>query len=89
MNSPYLAQELWAQLWEIYRQRVNYARIYETMIRAAGGIVANDHIAFRSLQLVVDSPFGTLNLGISYLENIVEWLGYQVTGEYEFELCRL
>ena len=84
MNSPHLAQELWAQLWEIYRQRVSYARVYEAMIKAAGGIVANDHIAFRSLRLMVDRPFGTLNLGISYLENIVEWLGYQVAGEYEF-----
>ena len=84
MNSPHLAQELWAQLWEIYRQRVNYARVYETMIKAAGGIVANDHIAFRSLRLVVDSPTGSVNLGIPYLENVVEWLGYQVAGEYEF-----
>ena len=84
MNSPHLAQELWAQLWEIYRQRVSYARVYETMIRAAGGIVANDHIAFRSLRLVIDSPTGSVNLGIPYLENIVEWLGYQVAGEYEF-----
>ena len=84
MNSPYLAQELWAQLWEIYRQRVSYARVYETMIHAAGGIVANDHIAFRSLRLVVDSPSGAINLGIPYLETIAQWLGYQVAGEYEF-----
>ena len=85
MNSPYLAQELWAQLWEIYRQRVPYARIYETMIQYAGGIVANDHIAFRSLRLMVDSPSGSINLGIPYLEKIVEWLGYEVAGEYEFD----
>ncbi len=84
MNSPHLAQELWAQLWEIYRQRVSYARIYEAMIQAAGGIVANDHIAFRSLRLVVDSPSGSINLGIPYLENIVTWLGYEVAGEYKF-----
>lgn len=84
MNSPYLAQELWAQLWEIYRQRVSYAQIYEMMIQAAGGIVANDHIAFRSLRLEVDSPSGSINLGIPYLENIVTWLGYEVAGEYEF-----
>ena len=84
MNSPDLAQELWAQLWEIYRQRVSYARIYEAMIQAAGGIVANDHIAFRSLQLMVDSPSGSINLGIPYLENIVKWLGYEVAGEYKF-----
>ncbi|MEM9271799.1 MAG: DUF1338 domain-containing protein [Cyanobacteria bacterium P01_F01_bin.143] len=84
MNSPHLALELWAQLWEIYRQRVPYARIYETMIQDAGGIVANDHIAFRSLRLMVDAPSGSINLGIPYLEKIVEWLGYEVAGEYEF-----
>ncbi|MGK7895921.1 MAG: DUF1338 domain-containing protein [Xenococcus sp. (in: cyanobacteria)] len=84
MNSPYIVQELWAQLWEIYRQRVSYARIYETMIQAAGGIVANDHIALRSLRLVVDSPSGSINLGIPYLETIAQWLGYEVAGEYKF-----
>ncbi|ELS02266.1 hypothetical protein Xen7305DRAFT_00019790 [Xenococcus sp. PCC 7305] len=87
MNSPYLAQELWAQLWEIYRQRVSYAQIYETMIQDAGGMVANDHIAFRSLRLIVDSQSSvsrSVNLGIPYLEKIVKWLGYEVAGEYEF-----
>ena len=84
MNSPSLAQELWNQLWEIYRQRVGYARVYEAMIKAAGGRVANDHIAFRSLRLVVDSPLGSVNLGISYLESMLQWLGYQVAGEYHF-----
>ena len=84
MNSPSLAQELWTQLWSIYRQRVDYARVYEAMIKAAGGTVANDHIAFRSLRLVVDGADGSVNLGIPYLENIVQWLGYQVAGEYHF-----
>ena len=64
MNSPRLAQELWNHLWDIYRQRVTYACVYETMIKAAGGTVANDHIAFRSLRLIVDTPLGSVNLGI-------------------------
>ncbi|MDJ0570291.1 MAG: DUF1338 domain-containing protein [Pleurocapsa sp. MO_192.B19] len=84
MNSPRLAQELWNQLWEIYRQRVDYARVYEAMIKAAGGTVANDHIAFRSLRLVVDSANESVNLGLPYLESIVQWLGYEVAGEYHF-----
>ena len=84
MNSPRLAQELWTQLWLIYRQRVAYARVYEKMIQAAGGTVANDHIAFRSLRLEVDSTDGKINLGIPYLESIVQWLGYKVAGEYYF-----
>ena len=85
MNSPRLAQVLWNQLWEIYRQRVTYARVYEIMIKAAGGTVANDHIALRSLRLIVDTPIGSVNLGIPYLESIIQWLGYQVAGEYHFE----
>ncbi|WP_019506047.1 DUF1338 domain-containing protein [Pleurocapsa sp. PCC 7319] len=84
MNSPRLAQELWTQLWLIYRQRVAYARVYENMIQAAGGTVANDHIAFRSLRLEVDSTDGKINLGIPYLESIVQWLGYEAAGEYHF-----
>ncbi len=84
MNSPRLAQELWTQLWSIYRQRVDYARVYEAMIKAAGGTVANDHIAFRSLRLVVDGADGSVNLGIPYLESLVQWLGYEVAGEYHF-----
>ncbi len=84
MNSSLLAQELWHQLWLIYRQRVTYARVYERMIEDAGGTVANDHIAFRSLRLEVDSSNGKINLGIPYLESIVLWLGYEVAGEYYF-----
>lgn len=84
MNSPRLARELWKQLWSIYRQRVDYARVYEAMIKDAGGTVANDHIAFRSLRLVVDSAEGKINLGIPYLESLVSWLGYEVAGEYHF-----
>ena len=84
MNSPRLAQELWNQLWAIYRQRVTYARIYEAMIKAAGGTVANDHIAFRSLRLELNSGHEAINLGIPYLENVVRWLGYEVAGEYHF-----
>ena len=84
MNSPRLAQELWHQLWLIYRQRVEYARIYEAMIKDAGGTVANDHIAFRSLRLEVDSAEEKVNLGIPYLESLVRWLGYEVAGEYHF-----
>ena len=84
MNTACLAQTLWAQLWNHYRQRVPYAQIYEAMIQAAGGTVANDHIAFRSLRLRVEGPEETVNLGIPYLAEMVEWLGYQVAGEYQF-----
>ncbi len=84
MNKEQIVIQLWCRLWQNYRQRVKYARIYEQMIEDAGGIVANDHIAFRSLQLNVPSPEGTVNLGIPYLAKIATALGYEVAGDYRF-----
>ncbi|MEH2447141.1 MAG: DUF1338 domain-containing protein [Nostoc sp.] len=80
---------LWKLLWQEYSTRVNYARTYQQMITAAGGTVANDHIAFRSLRLLVDSPQGQLNLGIDYLGQLAEALGYIVAGEYNFAKTHL
>ena len=79
-----LARSLWHSLWERYRQRVPYARTYEAMIEAAGGQIANDHIAFRSLRLSVDGDDGPINLGIPYLAPVVEGLGYEVADTYTF-----
>jgi hypothetical protein len=79
-----IAAHLWELLWQQYKARVSYAQTYEKMITAAGGTVANDHIAFRSLRLVVNSPQGEIDLGINYLGQIAQALGYQVAGEYHF-----
>lgn len=76
--------QLWDRLWKVYRQRVKYAQIYQNMIEEAGGTVKNDHIAFRSLRLTVNRDNQSINLGISYLGNLVEKLGYVVKGEYLF-----
>jgi len=93
MKKIQIARHLWEHLWEDYSDRVRYARIYQQMIEEAGGKIANDHIAFRSLRLVSghavprwerDRPEGKVNLGIPYVANIVEALGYEVAGEYEF-----
>ncbi|MEO1401697.1 MAG: DUF1338 domain-containing protein [Cyanobacteria bacterium J06635_1] len=83
-QSGHLARALWLQLWQHYRQRVEYARTYEAMIQSAGGTVANDHIAFRSLKLTVQRAHGSIDLGIAYLAKIVEALGYQMAGDYHF-----
>jgi Domain of unknown function (DUF1338) len=79
-----IALNLFSRLWQEYSARVTYARTYQQMITAAGGTVANDHIAFRSLRLSVDSPQGQINLGIDYIGQIAEALGYVVAGEYTF-----
>ena len=84
-----IASHLWAKLWENYSARVSYAQTYQQMITAAGGTVANDHIAFRSLRLVIDSPEGKKNLGIDYVAGIAEALGYSVAGEYTFSEQKL
>ncbi|GAB1538029.1 DUF1338 domain-containing protein [Scytonema sp. NUACC21] len=81
---PEIAHRLWELLWQDYSTRVSYARIYAQMIQTAGGTVANDHIAFRSLRMTVDSPQGSVNLGIDYLEQLAQALGYEAVGEYSF-----
>lgn len=80
---------LWDKLWQDYRARVSYAETYQRMIAQAGGTVANDHIAFRSLRLVIDTPSGKKNLGIEYLASIAEALGYSAAGEYFFSEQKL
>jgi Domain of unknown function (DUF1338) len=84
-----IALNLWKLLWQEYSTRVNHARTYQQMITAAGGIVANDHIAFRSLRLLIDSPQGQINLGIDYLGQLAEALGYVAAGEYNFAQTHL
>ncbi|MBD2339591.1 DUF1338 domain-containing protein [Calothrix sp. FACHB-156] len=81
---PQIALNLYSSLWEEYSTRVSYARSYQQMITAAGGTVANDHIALRSLRLSLDTPTGKVNLGINYLEQIATALGYIAAGEYIF-----
>ena len=84
-----IALQLWDRLWQQYRARVSYAQIYEQMILQAGGTVANDHIAFRSLRLNIDTPEGRQNLGIEYLASVAEALGYTAAGEYVFPAQKL
>ncbi|MBE9053013.1 DUF1338 domain-containing protein [Nostocales cyanobacterium LEGE 11386] len=81
---PEIALNLYSLLWQEYTTRVSYARTYQQMITSAGGTIANDHIAFRSLRLFVDSPQGQINLGIDYLGKLAEALGYVIAGEYNF-----
>jgi Domain of unknown function (DUF1338) len=83
-NPAELAQKLWQLLWQDYRMRVPYARIYQQMIEDGGGAIANDHIAFRTLRLTINQSGANIQLGIPYLAQIAEALGYQTVGEYHF-----
>ncbi|MBW4646830.1 MAG: DUF1338 domain-containing protein [Goleter apudmare HA4340-LM2] len=82
---PELARQLYSLLWQEYSARVSYARTYQEMITAAGGTIANDHIALRSLRLTTHTPQGKINLGIACLEPIIKFFGYEAAGEYFFE----
>jgi Domain of unknown function (DUF1338) len=84
MKPAEIAQQLWDLLWQNYRNRVTYARTYQRMIEEAGGSIANDHIAFRTLHLTIEQAGHSIQLGIPYLAKIVEALGYQQAGEYHF-----
>ncbi len=84
MKTAKIAQQLWDLLWQNYRDRVIYAQIYQQMIEDAGGSIANDHIAFRTLRLTIDQAGHSIQMGIPYLAKIVEALGYQPAGEYHF-----
>lgn len=84
MKPAFVAQALWHQLWLDYSHRVPYARIYEAAISEAGGTLANDHIAFRSLRLSIETAIGPVHLGIPHLERVFEGLGYVRMGELSF-----
>jgi hypothetical protein len=84
-----IALNLFSLLWREYSARVTYARTYEQMITAAGGTVANDHIALRSLRLSIARPQGKVNLGIDYISQVAEGLGYVPAGEYHFPQTHL
>ncbi len=76
-----MKKNIFQTLWQEYSTRVSYAKTYEKMISVAGGQVKNDHIAFRSLRMVVNNK---QTLGIDYLEGFFKLLGYQMGGEYFF-----
>ncbi|AKG24367.1 hypothetical protein IJ00_00610 [Calothrix sp. 336/3] len=84
MITPTIIHQYWQALWQQYRQRVKYAQIYEEMIIQTGGRLSNDHIAFRSLGMEIETPHGKINLGIPYLEKIIQSWGYEFGGEYLF-----
>ncbi|MEM9535010.1 MAG: DUF1338 domain-containing protein, partial [Cyanobacteria bacterium P01_E01_bin.45] len=67
MSQVQIALQLWDRLWQTYRRRVPYARIYQQLVEEAGGTFANDHIAFRSLRLDTETSHGPIDLGIAYL----------------------
>lgn len=71
--------ELFDSLWDRYRERVEYVRQYEQVIRQAKATFVNDHIAFRTF--ATQQPLA----GIASISRIFEALGYRAAGSYHFD----
>src|SRR5207249_1754561 len=70
--------ELFDTLWERYRGRMEYVRMYEKLIEQHKAAFVNDHIAFRTIAW--EKPM----LGIFMISRIFEALGYSMANAYEF-----
>ena len=68
------------RLWDLYRQRLPYVEIFESLQQHPIGRVVQDHVAFRTFASVV----GGHSTGIPTLSRIWEALGYRVEGVYAF-----
>ncbi len=71
-------ERLFDCLWQEYRERVSYARVYEDLLLARGGTFRNDHVAFRTF--AAQSRW----TGIAALSRPFEALGYRPAGAYDF-----
>ncbi len=71
-------ERLFSLLWDEYRDRVSYARVYENILKACGGSFRNDHLALRT--------FATQERwsGIAAISRPFEALGYRPAGTYDF-----
>lgn len=66
------------KLWRQYRERVDYARTYEQLLKKRGGNFRNDHLAFRTF--ATQSRWS----GIAAISRPFEALGYRPAGVYDF-----
>ncbi len=71
-------ERLFDHLWKEYRDRVDYARAYEDVLKERGGTFTNDHIAFRTF--AAQDKWS----GIASIARPFETLGYRAAGAYDF-----
>jgi hypothetical protein len=70
--------ELFDTLWERYRNRMEYVRMYEKVLEQNKATFVNDHIAFRTM--ACEKPMA----GLFMISRIFEALGYSMANCYEF-----
>lgn len=75
-------RDLLNELWDEYVERVTYAKQYRDAVLTKGGTVANDHIAFRTLNTRL--AHGGYPAGIAGLERVFLPFGYESKGNYTF-----
>lgn len=80
-----IAALLLDRLWNLYLSRVPYARQYAEMVAQKGGMVVNDHIAFRTF----NTHTGEQPEGIGAIRHILRFLDYRRVGTYAFKKKRL
>jgi hypothetical protein len=80
MNGSSTLDKLLATLWARYKQRVAYAAQYEKMVTERGGIVQNDHIAFRTF----NAATGKQPAGVEAIARVFISLGYRRKDKYVF-----
>lgn len=73
-----LLERLFDRLWREYRERVDYARAYEHLLKELGVNFRNDHLAFRTF--ATQSRWS----GIAAISRPFEALGYRPAGVYDF-----
>ena len=76
---------LFSRLWELYLDRVSYAKKYAELVTQKGGIVVNDHIAFRTFK----THTGEQPEGIRAIKHILNIFGYKPAAQYAFQKKKL
>lgn len=80
MNGIDILNAMLTHMWTQYKSRVPYASTYETMVAERGGLVQNDHLAFRTF----NCPVGAQPRGVPGIARIFTALGYAQKERYLF-----
>lgn len=80
-----ITEQLLDRLWNQYLKRVPYAQKYVDLVTKKGGLVVNDHIAFRTFK----THTGEMPEGIRGIKHLLNYLGYQPIETYVFKKKKL
>src|SRR5260221_290782 len=81
MNRSAVLVKMLEKLWVKYKARVSYAARYQQMVEQRGGLIINDHVAFRTF----NTKPGAQPAGVDAIARIFLALGYAKKDKYVFE----